>query len=531
MPDIRFYLSLFFRKVHYFLLFTALGAVIGIALATVMPASYWASARLLVESEQIPEDLASSTVRTEATEQLQIIQQRILTRENLLEMANRLNVYSAVPGQPELDLRPDEKVADMRRRISINTSGDRRQAQATIVDVGFSAGTATLAAQVTNEIVSMILEENVQMRTGVSGQTLDFFQQNVDRLDEELTRRGAEILDFQEANEGALPDSLEFRRSQLSAAQERLVQLERDEVALRDRREGLVRLFDSTGRTSLNAAQGSAQETQLQQLRDEYASSSAVLSEENPRLRMMRSRIDALERSVAEEAAGQSGGGVGPDGEALSPYEIQLGDLDNQLEFLEARRTQIEDEIAQLQETIEATPANTITLETMQRDYENVRVQYDQAVANRARAETGDIIESLSRGQRISVIEQAVAPPEPSSPNRPKLVAAGLGGGMMIGLGLIVLLELMKGAVRRPVDITSKLDIVPFATLSFIHTKREIRRRRALIGAAFAVVLAGIPVGLWVIDAYYMPLDLLFEEVKRKLPAMLAQTASTRAMT
>ena len=60
--------------------------------------------------------------------------------------------------------------------------------------------------------------------------------------------------------------------------------------------------------------------------------------------------------------------------------------------------------------SIEATPGNAITLDTLERDYANIRIQYDQAVANKARAETGDIIEALCKGQRISVIEQAVVP-------------------------------------------------------------------------------------------------------------------------
>lgn len=535
MPDIRFYLSLFFRKIHYFLLFTALGAVIGITLAVVLPPSYWASARLLVESEQIPDELAASTVQTAATEQLQIIEQRIMTRANLLEMANRLNIYRPIPGQPVLDLRPDEKVADLRRRISISVSGgnDRRNQspQATIVNVGFSAGSAQLAAQVVNEVVSLILEENVRMRTGVSGQTLEFFQQDVNRLEEELSQKGAQILQFQRSNQGALPDSLDFRRSQLAAAQERLIQVEREQVALSDRRQGLVNLYESTGRTTLpGSGQETAEEAQLRRLKEQYATSVAVMSMENPRIRVMQSQIDALEEIVAQQAAERSGQ-LGANGEMLSPYEIQLADLDNQLEFLEARQAQIEGEIAALQETIEATPANTIALQTMQRDYENIRRQYDQAVSNRARAETGDIIESLSKGQRISVIEQAIAPEEPSSPDRPKLVVAGIGGGMMLGLGLIALLEFLNSAVRRPVDITSKLDIVPFATLSFIRTKQEIRRRRMMIAGAFLVVLAGIPASLWAIDVYYMPLDLLLQELMRKLPIMLAQLPSAPTLT
>ena len=140
-------------------------------------------------------------------------------------------------------------------------------------------------------------------------------------------------------------------------------------------------------------------------------------------------------------------------------------------------------------------------------------MQYDQAVANKARAETGDTIEALSKGQRISVIEQAIAPREPSSPNRPLIAAAGIGLGLLGGIGLIVLIELLKGAVRRPVDITAKLGITPFATLPYMRTAGQIRRRRNIIGLGFALVLLAIPAGLWLVHTQIMPLDLLLDRV------------------
>jgi uncharacterized protein involved in exopolysaccharide biosynthesis len=114
-------------------------------------------------------------------------------------------------------------------------------------------------------------------------------------------------------------------------------------------------------------------------------------------------------------------------------------------------------------------------------------------------------------------VEQAVAPEVPVSPTRPLIAAAGLGGGLMLGLGLVVLLEAMNRAIRRPVDLTAKLGITPFATLPFMRTARQRRRRRWLIALAFLAVLAGIPLGLWAIDTYYMPLDLLIGRGVTKL--------------
>ena len=174
--------------------------------------------------------------------------------------------------------------------------------------------------------------------------------------------------------------------------------------------------------------------------------------------------------------------------------------------------------MADLQESIDATPANTIALNTLERDYAAARMQYDQAVVNRGRAETGDIIEALSKGERISVIEQAVPPAEPTSPNRPKLAIAGMGGGIMAGFGFIVLLELLNTSIRRPQDIVQKLEITPFGVLTFIRTRRDRIRRRLILTLILGGIAGVIVGGLWAIDTYVMPLDLLLKKITDRLP-------------
>ena len=189
--DLKFYLSLFLRRLPYFLILLAIGAAVGITLATVLPPVYLARAVLIVESQQIPDELAATTVQTQATEQLEIIQQRILTRASLLDMANRLQIYAPADGSPAPQIAADDMVEDLRRRISIVTTGGstaRGPVQATIVTVSFEAPTAAMSAAVTNEVVTLILKENVEIRTNVAGQTLEFFVQEVARLDADTGR-------------------------------------------------------------------------------------------------------------------------------------------------------------------------------------------------------------------------------------------------------------------------------------------------------------------------------------------------------
>jgi uncharacterized protein involved in exopolysaccharide biosynthesis len=508
--DFRFYISLFIRRLPYFLVVAVACLAVGLTLAFVLPPVYRAEAVLIVESQQIPDELAATTVQTETTEQLQIIQQRILTRDRLLEMANRLNIYADRGGARRLPA--DEVVADLRERIQIVTTGGesrRGPVQATIVRASFAAENAALSAAVTNEVVTLILQENVEIRTNVAGQTLEFFTEEVNRLDRELATRGSDILNFQESNLEALPDSLDFRRAQQSAAQERLAQLERDEAALRDQRTRLVSLYENTGNvgSATQVENFTSEQRQLQAFKDEMATLLAVLSPQNPRVKVLEAQIAALETTVAAQ---QSGGlQTSETGQPLTAYEIQLADLDGQLDFLEALKAQILTTMEALRTSIEATPGNAITLDTLQRDYDNLRTQYDLAVANRARAETGDTIEALAKGQRITVVEQAVAPRAPESPNRVLLAGAGLGAGIVMGLGLVVLLEVLNNAVRRPADLVNRLGITPFGTIPLIRTRWEVLRRHAIITAAFVAVIVALPLMLWLVHLYVTPRDLL----------------------
>lgn len=518
--ELRFHLSRFLRRLHWFLLCVIAGSTIGLTLAHVLPSVYVAKARLLVEPEQIPDNLAASTVQTATTEQLEIIQQRLLTRDTLLDMANRFDIYANASDGTASRRDADRIVDDMRQRIAIQTTGGilpRGPVRATLVAVSFQAEQADLAATVTNALVTRILRENVSMRTASARQTLQFFQQEVSRLDTALSTRGSAIRAFQEANQDALPDSLDFRRNQQTAQQERLLQLNRDASALRERRNTLIALQDAataTGVTATATMQQTPEQQRLQRLRDEMSAQTAILSPQNPKIRILQSQIESLATVVDAQQDRVSAIQGSP---LLGGVDLQLAEIEAQFDFLASQTSQAAGELANLKASIEATPGNAIALDTLQRDYANIRAQYDQAVANMARAETGDVIEALAKGQRISVIEQAVVPTKPERPNRPVIAAGAIGGGVALGLIVVVLLELMNKGIRRPGDLTQALGIMTFATLPYVQTTEEIRRRRAIITGVLCSLLIGIPLGLWAVDIYYTPLDLLIDRLGHQM--------------
>jgi uncharacterized protein involved in exopolysaccharide biosynthesis len=172
--DLKYYLAIFSRHLPYILILGLLGTALGGTVAVLSPPVYRAEARLVVEPEQIPGDLAASTVQVDASEQLEIIRQQILSRDILIDMASRLGIYEAEQGRAARRMTADEIVGDLRERIQIVTAGGAQGGgtPATILNVSFEAPTAQLASSVTNEVVTLILQRNVSMRTRTAGRRL-----------------------------------------------------------------------------------------------------------------------------------------------------------------------------------------------------------------------------------------------------------------------------------------------------------------------------------------------------------------------
>ena len=72
-------------------------------------------------------------------------------------------------------------------------------------------------------------------------------------------------------------------------------------------------------------------------------------------------------------------------------------------------------------------------------------------------------------------------------------------GVVAIGAGvvLVFLMEMLNRSIRRPVDLTNRLGIQPFATLPYIRTREEIRWKRGVIGGVLVSILAAIPLVLY----------------------------------
>lgn len=501
--DFGFYLSLFRRRLPVFLIVAVISAAILMTLTLLWPPSYQATAKILVESPQIPTDLAKSTVPTSAGEQFQIIQQDVLSRENLLALADQFAIYADHPDMSRTDM-----FDDMSRRVGIVPSpldtGDG--AAATVFSISVKAYHPDVAAKLVNELVTMILNKDVQLRTARATDTVGFFTQQTQSLDGQLRALDSRVLTFKNEHINAMPDSIDFRRNQQTAQQQRLLALSQEEASLRKRQADLLaRPLD------LSATALTPEEQNLQALRQSLAQQQSLFAEDSPTIQVLRNRIATLETAMVAPAASAA--------TPLSSRDVELAGIKERLGAIADERASIDKSIADLTTSINQTPGNETVLNSMQRDYQNLQAQYDAAIARLAEASTGQQIELLLKGERLSLIESAEPPKVPQGPSQKLLLLVSAIAAFLLGLAAILVPELLNRRIRRPAELVNRLQIVPFITVPFIERKIWRAERLAM---GLGMVIA-VPVLLVALQTYVLPIKDLVSRTHAALSTSISR--------
>lgn len=484
--------------------------------AYILPPVFQSEAKILVESQQIPDDLARSTVTASASERLQIIQQRLMTRDNLIRLIDEHDLYA-----DRADMTITQKVNLLRQATIIQPialSGQRgRNGSLSAFTIRVIFNDPLNAARIANEFVTTVLEQNLRTRAERATETLEFFDKEEQRLASELVALEAQIQEFKRDNDKSLPESLDFRREELSRLNQSEFELDQRMLELAERRTALGSALEQAVVVQVQAPARSQEELRLRQLQAELAQKRAVYAESHREIRAIQTQISALQSVMPVSASSTADDGESPLQSAQqSGLRAQIAEVDKQIALLRDRKESLDVERVAIQETIAKTPGVEINLNAFYRRHAELQDRYGVIARKRTEAETGEKLEVNQQAERFEVIENAIPSDRPISPNRKKIVIMGSAASLALAGALAFLLELMRPALRTAGQMQRQLDLRPVISIPYIRTRRERRRRLAWILGFLIVVVIGIPAALFAIDQYYLPLQLIAERLAEK---------------
>jgi uncharacterized protein involved in exopolysaccharide biosynthesis len=201
------------RRWPLFLAPFVLVLVAGLVVLKLLPAVYLSEGRILVESQLIPTELVRPTVTALANERIQTIEQRIMTRDRLLAIAKKFNLFSG----RQADFSSTEMLDFMRDRTQIKPAelripSNRANRQTIAFTVGFEHENPAIAMRVANEFLTSILDEDLKTRTAYAAETTRFLEREVRRLEGELAAVDAQIAQAKIKQQANPIDELQARQ-------------------------------------------------------------------------------------------------------------------------------------------------------------------------------------------------------------------------------------------------------------------------------------------------------------------------------
>jgi polysaccharide chain length determinant protein (PEP-CTERM system associated) len=385
----------------------------------------------------------------------------------------------------------EDKLKNLRERVKINVSRARSQNDA--FSISFRGSDPVITMKITNALASYFIDENLKLRESHASGTNVFLQDELSSTRDRLQRIEETLQKYRKQYMGELPEQLQTNLSILSRAQEQLIEKQK---SLRETKAMLVslerqmaempdiQLNDSLWTTEDNFELEDDNSSKIAQLKEELATLKLKYTDRHPDVIGLKDTIARLEEQAEKEAEDGSETAASDPSESELAAELPEIGFDNlqKVQQDEMRRdiNQQKAEIAELTETIrlyqqrvENTPKREQELFSLKRDYDNIKSSYDSLVERKLEAEIAVNMEKKQKGEQFRIIDHAVLPQKPVSPDMRKLFVFSVAAGLGIGAGLIFLLDFMNSTLKQPKDYETELGLVVLATIPKLPSPKD----------------------------------------------------------
>jgi uncharacterized protein involved in exopolysaccharide biosynthesis len=578
--SLRDYIDALRRRRTAALLTTAGLFIVCALIAFLWPPVYRSTATILIEEQEIPPDLVRSTITTYAWQRIQTISQRVMTRNNLMEIVNKYDLYHD-KRQSETS---EETIERMQKAIKLDPiSADvidprsGRPMPATIAfTLAYDGEGAEVTQKVANELTTLYLNENLRSRNEKTTEAYGFLTDEATKLSEHIADLEKKLAEFKEKNVNTLPDlaplnyqlmdrtevDLRDTKNQLRSLDERKFYLEgqlaqmnpnspmfsasgdrildpisrlkvlKTELAgaaaqyspdhpdvLRLQRE-IAGLERQTGVVSPNEEQAK----EMSRLRTELAAAKEKYTADHPDVIRLSNALTALEASLKAPATPEAVvAAEKPENPAYITLQSQLQAVNSDFKALTAKRDELQAKLSMHEKRLTSMPQVEREYVNLKRDYENSQMRYRELKAKQMEAEVGQQLEKERKGERFTLIDPPQLPEKPVKPNRIAILLLGFILSMGGGLGYALVAESFDPSLRGSHSVAAALGTAPLAVIPYMQNSEDLLRTKKTKRLVSRLAAAGAIAVVILVPVFWIPWDVLWFKGLRILSSFLGE--------
>jgi len=427
------------------LLATALGA------SFLLPPRYRSSTLILVAPEQMPTSFMPQMTTEKVTRRLQTLRQEVQSRTRLETVARDLDPYGTLGKEPLINT-----IERMRSAVTVSVKGTDA------FTIEFEHRDPRMAMLVADRLTTLFMEEVVGARERQVSEAYQFIDSQMQVAREQLEQKEAALRQYKERHMGQLPEQVQANLATLQR-----LQLEQQSLtdSLRKATDALLLLQSSSPAT---AAGGPSAPDSLAVLRSQLAALRTRYTDRHPDVKAVLSRIASLESGAASGAAP-----VPPeDLEAAAAWQ-RVREAQLEVQGLRERLADVDRRIAAFQARVEAAPRREQEILGLTRDYQKLSENYTQLLSKKLDAEMASRLEQRSKGQQFRIIDPAYLPVRPSFPNRGLFALAGALAGLVCGIALAVVADLLDPSFKEADEAAAALRLPLLAVVPYVRPRDQ----------------------------------------------------------
>ena len=495
------YMQTLIHRKWWFISALFLGWAVVAAVSWFIPPRYVSHAMVLVERQQVSPKFVTPNVESSLQQRLDAMTQRVLSRSRLKSLIEKDGLY--VKERKSMGI--DDVIDLMRKDIAIElVLPDKHKAEdITGFTVSYTGPSAKLAQQVTGELVSFFIDENLQITTENSNEATQFFESQLQEAAKDLADQEQKLREYKSKYLGALPEQLQSNlqiltglQNQEQAANDALSRAQQQETYLQSL---LAQYHSSSSSDAGDTNVPVSIDQRLTSMKAELADLRVKYTDKHPDVIRLQQDIVATEALKKKmEADPKPSMPVDRGLSSLAQVKSQL--KANELEIANRKKDvkDIESQIGMYQGRLNQTPVREQELAGIIRDHQQSLENYNSLLAKKQQSELASNLVERQQGEQFRIIDPPSLPQKPEFPDHFKFSLGGIGAGLALGLVLVVAKELTNQSIYTD-DQASTLIKAPVLTSVprlWTPSEQSQQKRSALLqNVAAAVLIAMIPIG------------------------------------
>ena len=478
-------LSYLYALYRYKYLFVAVSLLVMTAIGVyslTLPKIYQADTTVFIESNVIDELVRGIAITPQIEDRVRVLQAAILSRDMIVKTLEEMN--SEIFTKSDAEQQNYISRLQQRTRINITREMDRFSVSIEDEDPRF-------AQQFINTLVGLYVEESLSATREETFGANRFLQEQIDSFKLKLEAAEDKIIDFRKRQ--GIYFSID-EAATLANIRQMLTQVEEIELTQDTLQARQAQLVDQMSRTSptIDMVSETAENNRLMEMETRLSNLLLRYTENYPEVIRLKFEIEALkQRMLDPEAAQQERGSTRMT--SLNPLhqdlQSQLYEVEAELSSLDARKKNLQQNIANREQELKEVPEAQKELAILMQERDSYRSIYNDLLARMGQSEVSTQMEVANKASTFRVVDPAVLPQVPISPDMFRMLLLAVAGGFGCGIGLIFLLENMDSRLRD-VSVLEDMGLDVLAVVPNISDPAAMKRR--FVGDVFLFGAGGI---------------------------------------